>query len=76
MLAKTVADKEAALGFKYELEDISELEQILRAKYCGPQGVYNSLPGGGCKAADATPTCFKGNTNINTLGVKNMRCDK
>jgi hypothetical protein len=33
------------------------------------------LPGGGCKAAEATPTCFKGNTNINSFGIKDMRCD-
>ena len=75
VLAKTVAEKEAALGFKYEANDIDDIEQILRAKYCGPQGMYNNLPGGGCKAADATPTCFKGNTNINSLGIKDMRCD-
>ena len=70
VLAKTVKEKEVTLGFTLEAEDIADLEQILRSKYCGKQGVFSSLPGGSCQDAAPTATCFKGNSNMNSLGVK------
>jgi hypothetical protein len=60
LLAKKVKEKEAALGFQLEPEDILDVENILRNKYCGPQGAWSGEPGGTCAESPAAiPTCFK-----------------
>jgi len=58
VLKKSVAEKEAALGFKYDEDDIKDLEEILRSKYCGKSGTYSSMEGGSCRESVATATCF------------------
>ena len=49
LVAKSVAEKEKSLGFKFEAEDISEIENILRNKYCGKSGLYSGMEGGTCQ---------------------------
>ena len=49
LLKKTVAEKEAALGFKFDASDTKDLETILRNKYCGKSGLFSSMPGGACE---------------------------
>ena len=49
ILRENVAKKEAALGFKFEPEDIAEVETILRNKYCGKAGLFGSMEGGTCQ---------------------------
>lgn len=77
LLAKSVADREQSLGFTLDSEDIAELEDILRNKYCGKQGMFSSLPGGTCAESQPSVTCFakpgaKGEakqvSSMNTLG--------
>ena len=48
LLRENVAKKEAALGFKFEPEDVAEVETILRNKYCGKAGLFGSMEGGTC----------------------------
>ena len=60
ILAKKVKEREAALGFTLEAEDIREVENILRNKYCGPYGAFSGEPGGSCAEAPLPGgTCFK-----------------
>lgn len=58
VLAKSVADKEKSLGFTLEPEDISDIEEILRNKYCGPQGLTSGYVGGACAPSKTVVTCF------------------
>jgi hypothetical protein len=58
LLAKSVADREQSLGFTLDSDDIAELEDILRNKYCGKQGMWSSLPGGTCAESKPSVTCF------------------
>ena len=58
LLTKSVADREAVLGFKLDADDILDIEDILRNKYCGKQGMFSSLPGGTCAESRPTVTCF------------------
>ena len=48
MLKIRVAEQEKSLGFKFEPEDVAEVEKILRNKYCGKAGLYGSMQGGTC----------------------------
>ena len=48
ILAEKVKEREAALGFVLDADDIREIENILRNKYCGPQGGFSGEPGGTC----------------------------
>lgn len=60
ILVKKVEEREAALGFKLDAEDIREVENILRNKYCGPSGAFSGEPGGTCaESPRAEATCFK-----------------
>ena len=60
ILERKVKEREASLGFALDKEDIADLENILRTKYCGPFGAYSGEPGGTCKESPpAAPTCFK-----------------
>ena len=49
ILAKKVKEREAALGFALDADDIREIESILRNKFCGPQGGFSGEPGGTCR---------------------------
>ena len=53
ILADKVAAQEKLTGYTLDENDIGELEDILRSKYCGKSGLYSNLEGGGC--ADARP---------------------
>jgi len=60
ILVKKVQEREATLGFKLDAEDIRDLENILRNKYCGPSGAFSGEPGGTCaQSPRAEATCFK-----------------
>jgi hypothetical protein len=60
ILAKKVAEREAAFGFKLDTDDINELENVLRNKYCGKSGIFSGEPGGTCaESPRAEATCFK-----------------
>ena len=60
ILDKKVKEREATLGFTLDADDILELENILRTKYCGASGSFSGEPGGTCRESPpATPTCFK-----------------
>ena len=60
VLAKKVKESEAQLGFKLDADDIRELENLLRNKYCGPSGAFSGEPGGSCaESPPAEATCFK-----------------
>lgn len=39
IVADTVAKREAEFGFELDLDDIKQVESVLRNKYCGPQGL-------------------------------------
>lgn len=39
IVAETVAKREADYGFELDLDDIKQVESVLRVKYCGPQGL-------------------------------------
>lgn len=54
ILARTIAEKEKSLGFKFEPDDIAEVETILRNKYCGKAGLFSSMEGGTCKEVVVT----------------------
>ena len=42
------------------VDDIREVENILRNKYCGPQGAFSGEPGGTCaESPQIEATCFK-----------------
>lgn len=80
VLAKTVKEKEATLGFTLEAADIADLEQILRAKYCGKTGLYANMEGGMCREGAITATCFDAGSassfrasNINNFGVDSCK---
>ena len=47
-VAQRVAAQEKELGFKFEPEDVAEVETILRNKYCGKAGLYGQMEGGSC----------------------------
>ena len=60
ILAQKVKEREAMLGFQLDAEDIRELENVLRNKYCGPSGAFSGEPGGTCaESPRAEATCFK-----------------
>ena len=60
LLTKKVQDREASLSFKLDADDILEIENILRNKYCGPQGAFSGEPGGTCaESPQIEATCFK-----------------
>ena len=60
ILSKKVAEREATFGFKLDAEDIKEIENVLRNKYCGPQGAFSGEPGGTCAPSpQAEATCFR-----------------
>ena len=60
ILAKKVKDTEAQLGFKLDANDIREIEDLLRNKYCGASGGFSGEPGGSCaESPPAEATCFK-----------------
>ena len=60
ILAKKVKEREESLGFTLDADDIRELENVLRNKYCGSAGMYSGEPGGTCaESPRAEATCFK-----------------
>ena len=60
ILVKKVKEREEQLGFKLDADDIREVENILRNKYCGPQGAFSGEPGGTCaESPQIEATCFK-----------------
>ena len=60
ILAKKVKDREEQLGFTLDADDIRDLENVLRNKYCGPAGAFSGEPGGTCaESPKAEATCFK-----------------
>ena len=62
LLTKKVKEREESLGFKLDADDILEIENILRNKYCGPQGAYSGEPGGTCaESPQMEATCFNAN---------------
>ena len=48
ILASRVAEQEKALGFKFERDDITQIEELLRNKYCGKAGLFGAMEGGTC----------------------------
>ena len=60
LLVKKVKEREDTLGFKLDAEDIKDVENTLRNKYCGPQGAFSGEPGGTCaESPQIAATCFK-----------------
>ena len=49
LIAERVAQQEKALGFKFEPDDVAEVEKILRNKYCGKAGLFGAMQGGTCE---------------------------
>ena len=49
LLKERVASQEKSLGFKFEPDDIAEVEKILRNKYCGKAGLFGAMEGGTCQ---------------------------
>lgn len=49
MVVIKVAEQEKSLGFKFEPEDVAEVETILRNKYCGKSGLFGAMEGGMCE---------------------------
>jgi hypothetical protein len=72
LLEKKVKEKEAQLGFTLDADDIKDVENILRNKYCGPQGAFSGEPGGTCaESPPASATCFRtgySSSSINSFG--------
>ena len=60
ILDREVKERKAALGFTIDADDIRELENVLRNKYCGPSGSFIGEPGGTCaESLKVEGTCFK-----------------
>ena len=49
ILKQKVAAQETKLGFKLEVEEVADLEEMLRNQYCGKGGLFYSQEGGSCK---------------------------
>ena len=76
VLAKAVADQEKTLGFALDENDIAELEDILRNKYCGKSGLYSNMEGGSCADAKPAPAYCSDTTwrsSMDSLGTEACR---
>jgi hypothetical protein len=59
-LAEKVAAREKMMGYTLDADDIQPIEEMLRNKYCGPQGLYSGEAGGTCaENAILLETCGK-----------------
>ena len=68
LLAKNIEEKEKALGFKFEADDIAEVETILRNKYCGKAGLFGSMPGGTCREETITAAYCSKDVRFSSFG--------
>ena len=69
LLAEKVAAQEKSLGFKFEPDDIKEIETVLRNKYCGKGGLFSSMEGGTCtEVAISAAYCPSGATSRTISG--------